>query len=306
MHKYLKNHVGILYDSEYVSYPGIKIYTNKHGWSDYYIGKNLLYSHRTTTYSMAHFPDKLHSHDHYEMDIFINGQISYIISDHEIFPQKYGILLIPPGIVHTARQAEKEEYDRIVFYFDQTIFSFLEHTCLPSFLRNKEATYFSIDPEYKADFHYLLDKLQYTLTCPTDNASLHAFSLVIQLFLLMDAHRNQEDSRFSKLPKKILQIKTYIDDNFQEIADISEIAEHFYYSREYISRIFKQYFNMNISDYIKKKKIDAARHALENGMSVTQAFSLSGYHSMSAFISAFQSATSMLPSNYKKKWNSKN
>lgn len=305
MHKYLKKHIDFSYKPNHATYSGLSIYTSKNGWNDYYIGKNLLFSHRTTTYSMSHFPEKLHNHDFYEIDIFVNGEISYIVSDHEVFPEKYGILIVPPGIVHTARQTEKSEYDRIIFYFDKAIFSFLEHSYLPQFLQCKDAAYFSIDPEYRGDLYCLLDKLQFTLTRPDDSTSLRAFGIILQLFILMDSHHYQDNSRFAKLPKKVLQIKSYIDDNFQDISDITEIAEQFYYSREYISRIFKQYFNMNISDYIKKKKIDAAKHALENGLTVTQAFSLSGYHSMSSFISAFQSATSMLPSTYRKEWGQK-
>ena len=82
----------------------------------------------------------------------------------------------------------------------------------------------------------------------------------------------------------MLEIKRYIDENFQAISSTSDISDHFFYSREYISRMFKQYFNTNISEYITHKRIDAAKEALEAGQTVTQAFNASGYRSMSSFI----------------------
>jgi AraC-like DNA-binding protein len=78
-------------------------------------------------------------------------------------------------------------------------------------------------------------------------------------------------------------------------------ASHFHYSREYLSRLFRQYYNINISEYITRQKISAAKKALESGSRVTEAFQLSGYHTMSSFISAFKKFVNMTPSEYRKR-----
>ena len=48
------------------------------------------------------------------------------------------------------------------------------------------------------------------------------------------------------------------------------------------------------------KRIEAAKAALDAGDSVTNAFTRSGYRSMSTFIEAFRTVTGLSPSAYKK------
>lgn len=300
MNNYLTNHLRSSYNPTCEQYHNFKIYSNKSGWNDFFIGPNLVYSHRTTPYTPPFFPEKLHTHTYYEICIFLSGKITYVVSSNEVFPLRGGILCIPPGISHTARLIEKSEYDRIVFYFDTEAFEFLGPGSLPAFLCKTDADYLTVNSEFRGQYYYLLEQLDYMATHLDGDISLQCFSCILQLLLLIDSHAQPGRECFSKLPQKVLQIKTYIDQNFQTLSSTAEIADHFFYSREYISRTFKQYFNTNLSEYIMGKKIEAAKQALNSGQSVTQAFNASGYRSMSAFINAFRTVTSMQPSAYRK------
>lgn len=303
MNDYLTEHLRHSYIPSYEQYQNFKIYSNKSGWKDFFIGQNLVYSHRTTPYIPPFFPEKLHTHAYYEICIFLSGKITYVVSSNEVFPLRGGILCIPPGISHTARLIEKSEYDRIVFYFDTRAFEFLGPGSLPAFLCKNDADYLTVNSEFRGQYYYLLEQLDYMTTHLDGDIALQCFSFILQLLLLIDQHAPSGRECFSKLPSKVLQIKSYIDLNFQTLSSTAEIADHFFYSREYISRTFKQYFNTNLSEYIMAKKIEAAKQALSSGQSVTQAFSASGYRSMSAFINAFRTVTSMQPSAYRKQYN---
>ena len=301
MLNYFTNHVEKFYTSVHDGLPGLKICTNKRGWDDYYFGRHLLFSHRVNIYGDSTFPDKLHTHDFFEMDIFYGGQVSYVLSDHEVVPRKGDILLIPPGGLHTGRLMEKSEFDRAVFYFEPQVFAFLDQCGLPPLFQKASASYLTIDNSARADYHYLLQKLEAVCAQAEPSAGLLGFSYIIQLFHLIGARARLDHEHLSALPSNVLEIKRYIDENFQTLASSAEISAHFFYSREYISRMFKQYFNTNISEYIAQKRISAAKDALEAGQSVTQAFNASGYRSMSSFISAFRSETGLPPSLYRKK-----
>ena len=140
-----------------------------------------------------------------------------------------------------------------------------------------------------------------SLCAQADNSTgLLGFSYIIQLLHLIGTQAQIDHEHLATLPSNVLEIKRYIDENFQAISSTSDISDHFFYSREYISRMFKQYFNTNISEYITHKRIDAAKEALEAGQTVTQAFNASGYRSMSSFINTFRSVTSMPPSHYRR------
>jgi|GEM_PF-517631 len=300
MRNYLSDHLQNYYLPESEFSPGFRIYNNRYGWKDYYLGQYLIYSHRTTTYDMSFFPEKIHTHSFFEMDIFCGGHISYIVSDHEVFPQRGDILLVPPGVLHTARQMERSEYDRFVFYFDSRAFEILSANCLPIVLKKSEPKCLAIENAQRSQFHYLTEQLDYVVSQRDSDTALLALSYIIQLFHLIGYASHAVNDRFSKLPPNILQIKTYIDQNFQNITTMTEIADTFFYSREYVSRMFKQYFNTNISEYMTAKKLEAAKQHLEAGESVTQAFLASGYRSMSAFVNAFRANTSQQPSAYRK------
>ena len=300
MLNYYTNHLRKYYTSVYDALPGLKICTNSRGWNDYYFGQYMLFSHRVNTYHAANFPDRLHTHDFFEMDIFSGGQVSYVLSDHEVVPRKGDILLIPPDVLHTARLIEKGEFDRIVFLFEPRVFDFLSKNGLPPLFQKTSACYLTVNESARAEYRYLLQKLESLCLQAGGSTSLLGFSYIIQLFHLIGTQTQIDHEHLSELPSNVLEIKRYIDENYQAITSTSNVSDHFFYSREYISRMFKHYFNTNISEYITRKRIDAAKEALEAGQTVTQAFAASGYRSMSSFINAFRSITSMPPSLYRK------
>lgn len=297
---YLMDHVNERYFPESRVLPGLQIFTNRFGWKDCYLGHHLIFSHRTTTYDMSIFPEKLHTHPFFELDIYVSGNITYIADNHEIQPTKGDIILFPPGVLHTARQSEKSQYERYVFYFEPVAFELFSAKNLPALFQEDNASCLSVDSQWRGEFQYLLEKLFYTVGLDEHETALTAFSYILQLFVLIGRHTVVDQGSFMKLPQNVLQVKLYIDENYHDISTTAEVADHFFYSREYVSRIFKQYFNINISEYLVCKKLDLAKRVLEEGKNVTQAFSASGYRSMSSFVTTFRNYTGMTPSEYRR------
>lgn len=300
MEHYLQLHKSSRYLPSEKLIPGIKKYSNRFGWDDFYIGQHLIFSHRRTTYDLIAFPEKLHSHSFYEMDIYEEGNISYISDNQEIFPKRNDIILFPPGRFHTARLSEKSEYNRYVFYFDPQLFDFLGKDCFPKLFKTNSAGCYRIDKEKRGEFFYLLEKLEAVLYDDNLEHGLLVFSYVLQFFYLINGWAKLNQESVAQIPQKVLEVKKYVDANYHELNTTLEIADHFFYSREYVSRIFKQYYNINLSEYLVNKKITRAKQALEQGGNVTYAFSASGFRSMSSFVKAFRSRTSMTPSEYKR------
>lgn len=151
METYLQSHKLSRYLPSAKLLPGVKKYSNRFGWDDFYIGKHLIFSHRKTIYDLTAFPEKLHSHNFYEMDIYEEGSISYISDNQEIFPNKHDIIVFPPERFHTARLSEKSEYNRYVFYFDPQLFDFLGRGCLPKIFKSNSAGCYCIEQEKRGE-----------------------------------------------------------------------------------------------------------------------------------------------------------
>ena len=102
------------------------------------------------------------------------------------------------------------------------------------------------------------------------------------------------------LPKKLLSVKNFIDKNFDKINTVSDISNEYFYSREYLSRLFKKYFNSTLMDYVNKKRIIKSQELLKENKSITEVAYSVGFGSLSTFIRCFKQIAFITPSEYKK------
>ena len=79
---------------------------------------------------------------------------------------------------------------------------------------------------------------------------------------------------------------------------MSEIAAHFFYSREHLSRRFKHAFNLSVSEYLAKRRVGESLVLLQSESVANTALRV-GFHSQSSYIAAFKRYIGCLPSEYK-------
>lgn len=273
-------------------------------WENHMIGDSLLYSYRDTVYDLQSYPSSLHYHDYYELVMIEEGDIKYICNG-AVYQPKYGdIILVPPGSFHkSVIDCESTRYKRHVFYFYPTAFDWIGHSELTAFLNDKkEAGVLTFDDiEVGTDLLGLLERLKKAFA-PSHSLIDEALGLsyIINIFYLLNQNISLPRNEVLALPKKLLEIQEYIDRNFAEITSVSQLAEHFFYSREYISRLFKRYFDTTISDYIMKRRIERSQALILQGIPMIDIAYRVGFASLSTFIRSFRAVTDMTPSEYKK------
>lgn len=99
----------------------------------------------------------------------------------------------------------------------------------------------------------------------------------------------------------IYDIAKYVQANYQEEITLQEIASHFYLSREYISRKFKQEFGINLSDYLTDIRMDKARLLLLNPhLRIAQVAQMVGYEDEKYFSKVFKKMVGQSPNEYRK------
>jgi len=151
-------------------------------------------------------------------------------------------------------------------------------------------------------FEELLEMLRKADTLARTNqpyGELVLKSLVIEIFYIL----NSEETNIQMgetLTDTMGEIKRYIDVNYATINSISDIADHFFYSREHLSRKFMQAFNISTAQYLSKRRITESLILLEH-MNVAEVAYAVGFRSQSAFINAFKQNMHCLPSKYKSK-----
>lgn len=98
----------------------------------------------------------------------------------------------------------------------------------------------------------------------------------------------------------IVEIEKYLQQNFDRDVKLQEISDHFYISREYISRKFKQEFNENISDYIVRIRMEKAKSLLKNSqLKIYDIASLIGYQDDKYFRKVFKKVEGITPNEYR-------
>ncbi len=226
------------------------------------------------------------------------------VCENDVFKPLPGMVVASlPDTMHTARLVSDSTYERFVFYFKRDFFNYCgEQFATPAFFTAKGG-YGALQPD-----EVMFEKLR-TLAEAADRASatgtpegrVLAYSYIIQFFALLGNDSDIAVSTNDKLPENVARIKKYIDTYYSSIEGVSEIAAYFFYSREHASRLFRQYFNITLSEYLMQRRVAESTKLLLEGQSVAQACYAVGFRSVSSYINAFRRITGSLPSEYKKK-----
>ena len=273
-------------------------------WRENNLNESLYYSYRVTLYNRETFPSRLHCHDYFELVIFEEGDIHYICESATYRPKTGDVLLIPPGAFHMSGiRCDQTLYKRHVFYLYPDALNSFDFSALTSFLNPQQfaLTVFSLEEQVKTELFSLLRKLDKALEQGEEPSyKALAIGLLIEVFFLLNKGDFTPGDRCASLPQTLTTIKAYIDDNFREISSANEVAVHFFYSREYVSRLFRKHFNTTVSEYIKARRISYCQSLLEQGYAISEVCYQSGFENMSTFIRSFRNISGMTPSEYRK------
>lgn len=272
-------------------------------WENDLINDSLCYSCRSTFYDTNTFPSSLHSHDYYELVIFVEGEINYVCESSVYSPKRGDIIIIPPGKFHMSKlKGESTHYKRHVFYLYPNAFDSVGGCLSEILVRAQEGMHFSLSSrEREEELMSLTEKLSSTVKDRSDELSrVLAFGYIIEIFCLLGRKDIRHSGDTERLPENILALQQYLDTHYAEINSVSEVAEHFFYSREYVSRLFKKYYDTTILDYIHKLRISKSRVLIADGMPIIDVCYAVGFSSLSTFIRAFRSITNMTPSEYRR------
>ncbi len=92
----------------------------------------------------------------------------------------------------------------------------------------------------------------------------------------------------------------YVHENYSNgMMNVSSIADSFGVSIAYISRIFKKYHGINISEYITSYRLDRAKELLSEGHMVGDVASECGFGSLRTFLRVFKTVEGVTPGQYK-------
>lgn len=141
-----------------------------------------------------------------------------------------------------------------------------------------------------------------TIIKPKTLVSLINCLLDHTFFVLIQNNENLRDynNQLSKA-ETMNRIKNYIDQNYASDISLFSIAKVFYTNQSYISRSFKEYYQIGISNYISQLRINKAKQLLiTSNQLITQIANDCGFNSVCTFNVTFKTYTFVSPSKYRK------
>ena len=271
---------------------------HRRGWTDVAVDGSMVYSHRDTAYTRDSFTEGLHTHEYYELLVYYRGEVEYIRDDALVRPNGCAVVCFAPGEVHTARLVAPSRYERVVLYFTEDFFRHGNGIVpMTDFIDRAGDGALVLDEATADAVTELVRRIDDTAASDTPFGGLLIKAYLIELFSLLN--RVDTAAATERLSDDMAQIKRYIDEEFATIESIGAIAERFHYSREHLSRKFKNRYNIAISDYLAKRRVLESLPCVGQ-MTGAELAQTVGFSSQAAFIAAFKHHMGYLPSAYKR------
>ncbi|MDS0526320.1 helix-turn-helix domain-containing protein [Clostridium sp. SHJSY1] len=124
------------------------------------------------------------------------------------------------------------------------------------------------------------------------------------LYILATNFKVEEINTSNDIDKNSERIKNmlnYISENYREKISLNDLADKFFLSIPYISRIFKEFTSLNFSEYLMEVRLSHAERDLSNlNLKIEYIAEKNGFSNTRSFVSAFRNKHGCLPSKYRK------
>ena len=221
-------------------------------------------------------------HYEYEILLFEEGEVSYVIEDRRYLLQPYDLLIIPSARYHFAEILSSRRYSRYVIDFSadsvdaELVREVFAHT-----------RYFHLDADSPIIRSFALlrersvhkDEKYNELACHTILTEI-----LLHVIPLLRDHVAAEDTISVSDCSKIVE---YVNQNVTTIGSLEELAARFYTSKSSLSHNFKQSMGISLMKYIRNKRLLLAQEIIRSGKKPTEVYSLCGYKDYATFFRAY-------------------
>lgn len=251
-----------------------------------------------------------HSHDFYEILVFISGTVTYIIEGKAYHLRPGDILLTSNRELHRPIVAPGKPYERFVVWIQESYFRKIssmsrEDTDVSACFNCSNQKHYNLlhpDSELLQSVFQILDSL---LTLQSDagyGTDLLKNCLMGELLVYLNRsylNTTADVGRDVEYNEKISDILYYINQNLCEPLTLDSLAKQFYVSKYHLTREFQTYTGFSLHQYIIKKRLITAKILLQQGYPVKEAFINSGFGDYSHFSRSFQQEYGLSPRAYR-------
>lgn len=238
---------------------------------------------------------KSHFHDYFELYYLEKGTRFHMIQDELYCISPGEFIIFSPYTMHHSYGEENVPFKRLLLYFKKEE---LDSPELLDTLENGTGVY-KPDPAIKRTIYQMLVQLQEEQDSPAHYASSYMHSLLN--LLLLTIVREINSPAVPEKRNRIVDVISYIHQNYNEEITLEKLAQHFYISPYYLCREFKKFTNSTIIQYLQVTRVmNAQRMFMETDKNVTEISKDTGFSNITHFNRVYKSITGMTPSQSRK------
>lgn len=255
-----------------------------------------------------------HFHNEYEIFYILEGERLFFFNNRNYLASKGDLILVDTNLIHMTKSVTEEDqgHNRIILYIGKGKLQELSEKFpalgLVRFFQDNYGVY-HLNKDQQYLFMQMYEHLQTEFSKKHRNYKYAIELEILSYFLKLVrdiSHKNQETPQFGSESKyrTAYAVADYLSENCQETISLEDLSSHFYLSKYYICRVFKEVTGYTISEYINIHRIKKAKRYLEEtDMSISSIAHALGYESITYFEKMFKTYMTISPLKYRKTLN---
>lgn len=255
-----------------------------------------------------------HFHNEYEIFYILEGERLFFFQNRNFIAKKGDLILVDSNLIHMTKSVSDDDtgHNRIILYVSSDKMKEIDKKNPPlklvPFFHQHYGVY-HLTPKQQEEFmdlYYFFkqehkDKKRYFKQA----IELAVISYFIKLTRELDDSSperplHQNEGKY----KNVYAIADYLSENYTQNISLEDLAEHFFLSKYYICRVFKEVTGYNVNEYIHINRIQYAKQLLEEtDRSIADISEIVGYGSVTHFEKMFKTYMTISPLKYRKTLN---
>ena len=245
-----------------------------------------------------------HFHTEIEFVYVQEGTMLYCTNDTQEIAQSGSIIFINSKVPHSTEYLCDGTRSALVQF---RVPSFMQSSIkyLPVFFKNQNVSSYVFSKEDE-DFEELKNVIENMLRYDDIEDISHDFYITSSIYAIIALlHRKKflpeiENSVDMELIKKIYPVFEYIDENYNQVLTVEELAKVLNISKEYFCRLFKKIMGVTSTEYVNYVRVCKAEKMLKTNMTLSEIAYAVGMTSLSYFNVIFKKHKQCSPSEYRK------
>lgn len=261
---------------------------------------------RGYTYNM---PTK-HFHDEYELYYLLEGERYYFIEQQSFYIKKGTIVLLNKGQIHKTSFVNSNYHDRYLIELKEepfaTFFSSVGDLNLQDFF-TKYSGIIKLDEKGQKYVESHLNCIANEMHNKAIGHEMVVMTKLSSLFIFLMRYKTNDmadttiNTTTKTKHKKVDEVASYILNNYTAKISLDSISKHFFISKCYLSRVFKEVTGFTVNEYINIHRIQNAQELLLNSdYNISEIADRLGFDSVSYFEKVFKKYTEASPLKYRK------